>query len=648
MTLPVSRLTLYKHGLGFFERAGATETTFGLDLPRRAMDDVLKSLTVLPERGVVQNITFETPPDRNPNAQRQPLQIDANRPLSTVVASLIGHEVAVSVGDRIVSGELIGLEGEDEEHLEHALLSVLTSAGISLTPLKNVTNIAVVDPTAKGDLSFALEARRGDTDRAEARVTLSEATEVTVNYIAPAPSWRVSYRVLIGDAAESPTGDASKSSETRDVFIQGWGLFDNTLEEDLTDVRLTLTAGMPVSFRYELHQPNTPERPLVRDESRTVSAPIEFSRMESESLDYGMPAPAPAMAMMSAASGGSEGLRRARKSTPGSLAESAPTQAAAQERGTLFAYEITSPVSVRRGESGMVPILTVRTPGKRELLFNRYKQAAHPAASIRLSNGPLTLERGPATVLEDGNYAGEAVVPFSPGGAEVILAFSVELGVSVEVETSYREERRSLRILDGSLFIGIIEFTETTYHASSDLAKDCVLTIEHPRIGGTELVTQAVEQTVAEARFKVDVPARKKTSVTIVERRESGRYESISGLHGGQLASYLGEHLLDQETFKALSALIESYARVADLHRESEETENEREKVRARMDDTRKNLEPLDATHDSALRSRFITQLQALEDQMIVLDGKDQFRANEIVQIEQLIAAELQRLSKNS
>src|SRR6478672_4852855 len=77
------------------------------------------------------------------------------------------------------------------------------------------------------------------------------------------------------------------------VLLQGWGLFDNQLDEDLEDVALTLVAGMPVSFRYRLYEPHTPERPLIADEERTVTAPIEFAG--------GMPPPAAAPMMVAAA-----------------------------------------------------------------------------------------------------------------------------------------------------------------------------------------------------------------------------------------------------------------------------------------------------------------------------------------------------------
>ena len=79
MALPIEQLTLYKHGLGFFERGGAAEASFTLEFPRRAMDDVLKSLTVLPANATVSGVAFETPPDRNPEAQRQPLHINAEQ-----------------------------------------------------------------------------------------------------------------------------------------------------------------------------------------------------------------------------------------------------------------------------------------------------------------------------------------------------------------------------------------------------------------------------------------------------------------------------------------------------------------------------------------------------------------------------------------
>jgi uroporphyrinogen-III decarboxylase len=43
-------------------------------------------------------------------------------------------------------------------------------------------------------------------------------------------------------------------------------LIDNGLDGDLTDVRLTLVAGRPVSFRYPLYEPQQPIRPTIEDQ----------------------------------------------------------------------------------------------------------------------------------------------------------------------------------------------------------------------------------------------------------------------------------------------------------------------------------------------------------------------------------------------
>ena len=64
--LPIRRMILYKHGVGYFERGGAVSgTELRLSFPRAAMDDVLKSLVALDlGAGQVRGVDFETPEDR--------------------------------------------------------------------------------------------------------------------------------------------------------------------------------------------------------------------------------------------------------------------------------------------------------------------------------------------------------------------------------------------------------------------------------------------------------------------------------------------------------------------------------------------------------------------------------------------------------
>jgi hypothetical protein len=634
MSLPIRRVTLYKHGLGFFERFGKADTSFALEFPRRAMDDALKSLAVLTlEDGAqVLGVAFETPPDRNQEAQRQPLEFDP--PISGLLQAFAGSRVMVFIGERSITGEIIGLEVEEEKHLERALLAVSSEGGIELIPLAHISKVSLLDERAQADLEFALLAQRKDTERAFARVTLSKPSEVEISYIAPAPAWRVSYRLLARAVENDP--------EARDIFVQGWGLFDNTLEEDLENVTLTLTAGMPVSFRYELHTPNTPERPLVRDENRTVTAPIEFDALMMDMEQERERGIAP-MAMAASAPGAPK-----RKMSPKRLEEnyssSAPAQATGEAKGALFAYNIATPVSVKRGESGMVSILGFKVRGSRELLYNPQKTGVNPVASLRFKNQSLTLERGPCTILDNADYAGEAVVPFSPSNADVILAFAMELGITMHTSSASRETTTRIYFHDGGMYLEGLEYLETTYEASSQLSTDTIITLEHPRWYNSTLEQKPLEETLELARYKFNAVAQKRTTFTILEQRLATRYQDIRGTNSAMLSSYLEQRLLNAATLKSLETILEHQTKIVDLINELSKNDIERNKVRNRMDDTRKNLEPLTSPQDAKLRTRLVQQLERLEDTMQDLENRDKAILSEQQKLETQIAEMIKRL----
>jgi hypothetical protein len=636
MTLPIKRVTFYKHGLGFFERSGDAPASFALEFDGRAMDDALKSLAVLPENAQVLGVAFETPPNRNQNAQRQPLEFAP--PISGLLQAFAGAKASVFIGETAKTGSIVGLETESEHHLERALLALHTENGIELIPLSHIARVVLEDERAQADLEFALTSLRRDTSRATARVTLSTPSAVDVSYIAPAPAWRVSYRLLAREVENDP--------EARDIFVQGWGLFDNTLEEDLEQVQLTLTAGMPISFRYELHTPNTPERPLVRDEERTVQAPIDFDAMPDFERSYDMKVMA--MAAPPAVAPGGMSRKRSAKRLEAAFEESAPAQASTESKGALFAYKIATPVTVKRGESGMVPILGFKARGSRELLYNPRKTGINPTASLRFKNQQITLERGPCIILDNADYAGEAVVPFSPSSADVILAFAMELGIHIQTQTHSRETTTQIRFLDGSLYLEVAEELETSYEATSNLDKDAVITLEHPRWYNSVIVQKPLEETAELARYKFTAAAQKRTVLTLLEKRQTSRYQEIRGLQGYQIAEYLTQRLLSEVSAQVLNGILERQAKIADLQNELQQNELERGKVRARMEDTRKNLEPLNRPEDSKLRQRLVQQLEQLENVMQALEQRDAHIEKEQQALEQEIIAAIMRLKETA
>ena len=255
---------------------------------------------------------------------------------------------------------------------------------------------------------------------------------------------------------------------------------------------LTLVAGMPVSFRYRLYEPHTPERPLIADEERTVTAPIEFAGAMPP------PAAAPMMAAAAAPPGMAKRSRMMRSAADEAATErlsmdalesSTVAASTGEERGALFQYRVTHPVSVARGQSAMVPIVGQRLEGRKELLYNGQKLPKHPVASLRLRNETgLTLERGPVTVLEQGDYAGEAVLPFTRAGGELIVPYAVELGISIQEEHSGERQTRGISVRDDYLLFQEWDVRHTLYRIHSTLADAVDVMVEQALLQGYTLI----------------------------------------------------------------------------------------------------------------------------------------------------------------
>ena len=92
-------------------------------------------------------------------------------------------------------------------------------------------------------------------------------------------------------------------------------------------------------------------------------------------------------------------------------------------------------------------IVSARLEAHKELLYNGSKMPTHPVATLRLRNETgLTLEGGPVTVLDRGEYVGEAVLPFTATEGEIVVPYTVELGAKVREESGVNRELNGLRI----------------------------------------------------------------------------------------------------------------------------------------------------------------------------------------------------------
>jgi hypothetical protein len=314
---------------------------------------------------------------------------------------------------------------------------------------------------------------------------------------------------------------------------------------------------------------------------------------------------------------------------------------------------VPEPVSAGRGRSVLVPLVSQRVEGRRELLYKSGSAMSgnppSPIASLRLTNSTgLTLERGPVTVLEHGGYGGEAIVTFSPPGASFVVPYAVELGVRIAEESQHRTVVQSLRVEDRYLVVTEDIIATTTYRITSSLPNDVVVTIEHPqRLGWSLLDTAAPHEAGAgEARWDVTATRASETSLVITEVQQQSRGENVRGLDGEQLRAFLADRRIDQALHDGLGTIMVLYGRLDDIDRQRSTNADARSELHERQGQARANLGALGTSGDEgSLRQRYVAIISGSEDRLASLQAADDSLAAEFATIESDINAKLDSLS---
>jgi hypothetical protein len=83
--------------------------------------------------------------------------------------------------------------------------------------------------------------------------------DLKLTYVTEAPSWKPSYRVVLGEGGK--------------VGIEGWAVIDNTSGEDWRDVRLGVGSSSALSFKFDLASVRLVERDTLQSEDLFAVAP---------------------------------------------------------------------------------------------------------------------------------------------------------------------------------------------------------------------------------------------------------------------------------------------------------------------------------------------------------------------------------------
>jgi len=148
----------------------------------------------------------------------------------------------------------------------------------------------------------------------------------------------------------------------------------------------------------------------------------------------------------------------------------------------VFQYAIPKPVSVKRGQSALVPFLSAEFRGQACELYNRDVNAGHPLSVVLFKNTfGVTLDSGPITIYDEDTCIGEAMLDAIRPGDDKFLPYGVDKTVlcCVSDDTTYKPFHKC-SIANGRLTKTRWVVYERTYkfdHKGSQLV--AALFIEH-------------------------------------------------------------------------------------------------------------------------------------------------------------------------
>lgn len=666
--LPIRRITLYRSGVGAFERRGLVEGDNKVQLRFNTdqINDILKSMVVLDlskGKGQIEGVSYSS---KEPLARRLSsfgVNISDNPSASEILNRLRGTKIKIKTPAGESSGTIMNVEkkptvlpganGAPPQVVDLPWINLVTEQGIKSVNLTESTGFEILDLALADELNKALAAlaeyRAERTKTVDINLRGEGAREIVVGYVQEAPVWKPSYRLILPEGKKKNTEATTKTDDKKDaakgdaLTIQGWAIVENTTDEDWTNVRLGLVSGRPVSFTMDLYEPLYVARPSVPVPTVPGVAPRSYAAGQAapqagepgfylgDQMDArvsiggamapGSPAPAVASAgrVMNRAKAGraeADDKDHAKAISAEDMAGyAARAQAQAIEVGEVFQYELEAPVSVERQRSAMLPILSSAIDGRRVSIYNASDNSEHPMRGVWITNSTnLQLMPGPISVFDNGAYAGDAQIGHVPAGDKRLLAYAVDLDVSARQETEDKGITRKVRIVRGLIEQTVLRrIINSYYFDNKDKNRDRAIIVEQAKINDWKLAApeKPLEQTEGIYRFEVIVDAGKAAKLAVAQETTTLSSYTLLSQSMPTLIQFQKDGVTSQAVIDAFKEAAKRQSAIADTQKKIADIENERKTIDADQGRIRSNMNTID--RQSELYARYMKKLTEQE-----------------------------------
>lgn len=613
--LPVRQVVLYKHGVGYFERAGQLRPgeSARLDFKPSEMDNVLKSLTIQdPGGGKISGVRYDS---SQPLAQRLddfPFRLGDRQPLSAFLDSLKGAPLDVRVGPETISGAIVGarqVEAAGQQPERELLTLLLESGDLRMIDLSAATSLRFRDTQLQERLKEYLTVVSGARSREDRSLYIDSAEsrqrQIVASYVIPMPVWKSTYRLIFGEAGATT--------------IEGWAIVDNVTGEDWTNVKLSVVSGRPISFISRLYEPRYLPRPEAQLPEERAQAPVVYQG-----------------AIGGVAGGFGGGVARAAARADGAqrsamLAEASPPPAPmevassvapateARELGELFEYNFATPVTVKKSESAMLPFLQQKIAARKLLIYSD-PRSQNPMNAVELTNDTgKTLDGGPVTVYETSAYAGEALMETLKASDKRLISYAVDLGTRITTQfDSTSNMVREIHFRRGILTARQAMQETRTYTIRNVDQKAKLLILEHPARPSYQLVNLKPAETTASAyRFEIKLAAGAIEKFPVTEERVFDSTYAVANLTPDVLTSYVQNKALSEAARAQLEKIAQQKRLMADADAAMVRTQQEINDLTSDQSRLRQNIDSLNRVAGQQEQvQQYARQLAARETQL--------------------------------
>jgi hypothetical protein len=642
--LPVTRVILYKNGVGYFEHAGHVRGSqdVNVDFTTAQLNDVLKSLTVLDlGKGRITGVSYNSNAPLAKRLGSLHLPVGENPTTAQFLDALRGARLEVKSGAESATGRLLSIDEREipikgDQKITVDQISIVSDAGeVRVFDLTPATSVRVAEKEVNEEVGKYLGLVASTRDQDVRRMTISTAgdgeRDLLVSYISEVPVWKSTYRIVIPNEGKP--------------LLQGWAIVDNTVGEDWKNVELALVAGAPQSFVQELSQPYYTRRPVVALPENAMLSPQTHEATMEDAKENAPPPPVAApnagvangalsanydsqalyalkqpMAVSAGTGGGvGGGAFKVGRPEMAQTLEAATTTAQTRDLGDLFEYKLKDHVTIRKNQSALVPILQSRIDAEKVSVWNPSERSVLRALWMN-NTSDLTLDGGSFNVLEGDAFAGEGLMDPVKPGEKRLLSYAADLGVLVDGKQKTDSQRvTKVIIAHGTMTQMTQERQENTYTIRNRDAAARTVVIEHPARAGWKLtddVTPA-ETSASFHRFRLSVEPKKTTTLTVKEYRPMLNSYQLTNVTDDQIKYFLVQKMINIETERVLRKVILQKNDIAQLDATIAGRRTQITSISEDQQRVRENMKALKGSaEEKALVERYVKELNEQEDRM--------------------------------